>query len=114
MGRSELAVPIVSTQLVGDALVGERQSLEGLLGATFVFGLRSPAEASRALQLLGLDPEDRRAQRLLMGLDAGRCLMRDHAGRVEAVQVELVCRSLSRAVSRTPRPQALAAAGRRR
>ena len=41
MGRSELAVPIVSTQLVTDALVGERESLENLLGATFVFGMRS-------------------------------------------------------------------------
>ncbi len=41
MGRSELAVPIISTQLVTDALVGERESLENLLGATFVFGMRS-------------------------------------------------------------------------
>ena len=59
MGRSELAVPIIRTQLVTDALVGERESLENLIGATFVFGMRSEAEAARALQLLGLDPEDR-------------------------------------------------------
>jgi AAA domain-containing protein len=97
MGRSELAVPIMSTQLVTDALVGERESLENLLGATFVFGMRSSAEAARALALLGIDPEEDRALRLLLELDAGRCLMRDHYGRVEAVQVELAGRALLRA-----------------
>lgn len=101
MGRSELAVPIVSTQLVTDALVGERASLENLLGATFVFGMRSPAEASRALALLGVDPADRRAAALLLELDAGRCLMRDHRGRVEAIGVRLAG-SLLRAFSTTP------------
>ncbi|HXD53186.1 MAG TPA: ATP-binding protein [Solirubrobacteraceae bacterium] len=103
MGRSELAVPIISTQLVGDALVGERESLENLIGATFVFGMRSHAEASRALALLGLDPEDASLQRLLLGLQAGRCLFRDHRGRVEAIQVELLAPWLSEAFSTTPR-----------
>jgi hypothetical protein len=103
MGRSELAVPIVSTQLVTDALVGERESLENLLGATFVFGMRSEAEAARALTLLGLDPEDRRARERLLEMEAGRCLLRDHSGRVEAVQVEVVAPSLLRAFSTTPR-----------
>lgn len=103
MGRSELAVPIVSTQLVTDALIGERESLENLLGATFVFGMRSGAEAARALALLGLDPEDRRARERLLEMEAGRCLLRDHSGRVEAVQVELVAPSLLHALSTTPR-----------
>jgi hypothetical protein len=102
MGRSELAVPIVSTQLVTDALVGERESLENLLGATFVFGMRSDAETARALALLGLDPDDRAARAQLLEMDAGRCLFRDHSGRVEAVQVELVAPSLLRALSTTP------------
>jgi hypothetical protein len=102
MGRSELAVPIVSTQLVTDALVGERESLENLLGATFVFGMRSEAEAARALVLLGLDPEDRRARGRLLEMQAGRCLLRDHSGRVEAIQVEVVVPSLLRAFSTTP------------
>jgi hypothetical protein len=106
MGRSELAVPIVSTQLVTDALIGERESLENLLGATFVFGMRSEAEAARALTLLGLDPEDRRAREQLLDMDAGRCLLRDHSGRVEAVQVELVAPSLLRAFSTTPTTKA--------
>jgi hypothetical protein len=103
MGRSELAVPIVSTQLVTDTLVGERESLENLLGATFVFGMRSEAEAARALTLLGLDPEDRRARERLLEMEAGRCLLRDHSGRVEAIQVELLVPSLLRAFSTTPR-----------
>ncbi len=41
-------------------------------------------------QLLDLDPEDRRARHALLEFDAGRCLMRDHRGRVEAVQVEVL------------------------
>jgi hypothetical protein len=102
MGRSELAVPIVSTQLVTDALIGERESLENLLGATFVFGMRSETEAARALTLLGLDPDDRHAREQLLQMDAGRCLFRDHAGRVEAIQVEVVVPSLLRALSTTP------------
>jgi hypothetical protein len=106
MGRSELAVPIISTQLVTDALVGQRDSLENLIGATFVFGMRSEAEAGRALALLGLDPDDHRARECLLGLDAGRCLLRDHEGRVEAIQVDVVPRSLLRALSTTPRPVA--------
>jgi len=104
MGRSELAVPIISTQLVTDTLLGERESLENLIGATFVFGMSSEAEAARALTLLGLDPEDRRMRRSLLALEAGRCLFRDHRGRVEAIQVDVVVPSLLRAFSTTPRP----------
>jgi AAA-like domain len=102
MGRSELAVPIISTQLVTDALIGERESLENLLGATFVFGMRSEAEAGRALELLGLDSQDARARESLLAFDAGRCLFRDHSGRVEAIQVEVVAPALLRAFSTTP------------
>ena len=103
MGRSELAVPIISTQLVSDTLMGDRESLENLIGATFVFGMRSEAEAGRALGLLGLDPEDRRMRQTLLELEAGRCLFRDHHGRVEAIQVDVVVPSLLRAFSTTPR-----------
>ncbi len=101
MGRSELAVPIISTQLVTDTLLGERESLENLLGATFVFGMRSDGEARRALELLGLDPENRAMRHTLLELDAGRCLFRDHHGRIEAIQVD-VPPALLRAFSTTP------------
>ena len=102
MGRSELAVPIISTQLVGDALIGERESLESLVGATFVFGVRSEMEARRALALLGLDSEDAALRRVLLGLDSGRCLFRDHRGRIEAIQVELLAPWLLESFSTTP------------
>ena len=102
MGRSELAVPIISTQLVTDTLIGERESLENLIGATFVFGMRSEAEAARALTLLGLDPDSRRMRQSLLEMEAGRCLFRDHHGRVEAIQVDVVVPSLLKAFSTTP------------
>jgi hypothetical protein len=102
MGRSELAVPIISTQLVNDTLMGDRESLDNLIGATFVFGMRSEAEAGRALGLLGLDRDDRRMRQALLELDAGRCLFRDHRGRIEAIQVDVVVPSLLRALSTTP------------
>lgn len=104
MGRSELAVPIISTQLVSDALVDERSSVENLIGATFAFGMRSETEAGKALKLLGLDPEDRGMRSALLGFDCGRCLFRDHEGRVEALKVDLVLPSLRRAFSTTPAP----------
>jgi AAA-like domain len=103
MGRSELAVPIISTQLVSDTLLDGRDSLENLIGATFVFGLRSENEAARALRLLDLDPDDQALRRSLLEFDAGRCLMRDHRGRVEAIQVDVVAPWLLRALSTTPR-----------
>jgi AAA-like domain len=102
MGRSELAVPIISTQQVNDTIVGDRESLQNLIGATFVFGVRSQDEAARSLALLGLDPDDRRLRERLLELEAGRCFFRDHRGRVEAVQIELVVPSLVRAFSTTP------------
>jgi len=102
MGRSELAVPIISTQLVSDTLLDGRETLENLIGATFVFGLRSEREAERALTLLDLDPDDRTLRDRLLSFDAGRCLMRDHRGRVEAVQVEVLVPRLLAAFSTTP------------
>jgi hypothetical protein len=102
MGRSELAVPIISTQLVSDTLLDGRASLENLIGATFVFGLRSEKEAERALRLLDLDADDHALRARLLEFDGGRCLMRDHQGRVEAVQVEVLAPRLLSAFSTTP------------
>ena len=102
MGRSELAVPIISTQLVADTLLDGRAAIENLIGATFVFGLRSEAEAARALQLLDLDPDDQALREQLLSYDRGRCLMRDHQGRVEPIQVEVLAPHLLSAFSTTP------------
>jgi hypothetical protein len=41
-------------------------------------------------------------RRRVQGFDAGRCLFRDHRGRVEAIQVEVVAPALLRAFSTTP------------
>jgi hypothetical protein len=102
MGRSELAVPIISTQLVSDTLIDGREAIENLVGATFVFGLRSEREAERALELLDLDPDDRALRDQLLDFDRGRCLMRDHRGRVEPVQIDVLAPRLLRAFSTTP------------
>lgn len=102
MGRSELAVPIISTQLVSDTLLDGRASIENLVGATFVFGLRSEREAERALELLDLDPDDRVLRDQLLQFDRGRCLMRDHRGRIEPVQIDVLAPRLLRAFSTTP------------
>ena len=108
LGRSELAVPIISTQLVDDTLVNGRGSIENLIGATFVFGLRSDGEAERALRLLDVDPGERALRDALLSFERGRCLMRDHHGRVEAVQVEVLVPRLLRAFSTTPARRPLA------
>jgi hypothetical protein len=97
-------VPIIGTQLVTDAL--DREALDNLVGATFVFGMRSDAEAGRALGLLGLDATDERLRRSLLDLRPGQCLMRDHEGRVEAVQIDLAPPRLLAALSTTPETEA--------
>jgi hypothetical protein len=38
----------------------------------------------------------------LLDFEAGRCLFRDHRGRVEAIQVDVVVPALLRAFSTTP------------
>jgi AAA-like domain len=79
-----------------------RASSAPLLGATAVFGVRSEQEAGRVLALLGLDPDDERLRRQLLEFSAGRCLLRDHQGRIEAVQVDLASRRLLAGLSTTP------------
>jgi hypothetical protein len=103
MGRSELAVPIIGTQLVTDTMLGGID-LEGLIGVTLVFGVRSDREAGRALQLLSLDPDDRRMRQRLLEFEAGECLLRDHRGRSEAVQVDVLPELLAH-LSTTPPEQ---------
>lgn len=66
--------------------------------------MRSEAEAARALTLLGLDSDSRRMRQSLLEMESGRCLFRDHRGRVEAIQVDVVVPSLLKAFSTTPAP----------
>ena len=54
-GRSELAVPIISTQKLGDMA-----DQDNLIGHWFLFGMRSREHAARGLELLDLDTDDGR------------------------------------------------------
>ncbi|GIK77726.1 MAG: hypothetical protein BroJett022_14160 [Actinomycetes bacterium] len=83
MGRSMNITPLLASQIVGDA-----EELEPLVGAYLAFGVEREAEASRALGLLRLDPDDEAARQRLMAFRAGRCLYLDHHGRTLPMRVE--------------------------
>jgi len=93
MGRSELAVPVLDTQLITD-LMTDGESLDGLIGAALAFKPKTPDQAHRALTVLGLDPDDIPLRTRLMGLHAGQALMRDYEGRADFVQIDVVPRAL--------------------
>jgi hypothetical protein len=97
-GRSELAVPILSTQLIGDV---EKQ--DNLVGHWFLFGMRSREHAARRLELLDIDSDD---QRLLENLTErygkGRALYRDLQGRCEEVKVDIADPRLFELLNTTP------------
>jgi hypothetical protein len=95
-GRAENATPILVTHLVSDA-----EDIDNLIGARFVFGMESEAEAGRALRLLRLDDDDRLRQRLL-SFREGRCLFRDLDGHVVQMRVDLVDGELLRQLDTTP------------
>jgi hypothetical protein len=96
-GRSEFSTPILATHLVSDA-----EQIDNLIGARFVFGMESDAEAAKALALLRLDPDDQGLRERLLSFRRGRCLMRDYWGRVGSIQVDLADASLLAALDTTP------------
>jgi hypothetical protein len=84
-GRSELALPVISTQLTGDV-----SGKENLIGQAILFAMQHESEARTALALVGLDPDDERlVQNLTKHYGAGRGLYRDLHGRHEEIQVNL-------------------------
>jgi hypothetical protein len=85
LGRAENATLILATQQLTD--VGE---IENLIGTRMIFGQETAAEARRALELLGLDPEDRVLVERIRAYRRGRCLLRDIDDRVAEVQIEPV------------------------
>jgi hypothetical protein len=109
-GRSENATVILVTHMVGDA-----QELANLIGAIFVFGLKTDEEAGKALQLLGLDPEDTAMRQRLLKFRAGRCIMRDYEGNVVQMQVHVanpgMLQTLDTTPHREPQPDALESLG---
>lgn len=96
MGRARNVTPILATQILGDV-----DTLDGLIGAAFCFGVETEREASAALRLLRLDDDEALRQRLL-AFRRGRCFMRDYDGRVSPVQIDLLDPELLRALDTTP------------
>ena len=85
LGRAENATLILATQQLAD--VGE---IENLIGTRLIFGQETTAEARRALELLGLDADDRALVERVRGYRKGRCLLRDIDDRVAEVQIDPV------------------------
>lgn len=96
-GRAMNVVPLLATQVLGDAA-----ELEGLIGATFCFGVESEREARAALRLLQLDEDDAELIERLLSFRRGRCFLRDYGGRVSPVQIDLVDPALLEALDTTP------------
>ena len=103
-GRSELAVPILSTQLLGDV-----SDQDNLIGHWFLFAMKDRNHAVRALDLLGLD-ERLAADMMRWGEDVkggqGRAVYRDLQGRSEEIQVDLGGTGLLEALHTTPEDEA--------
>ena len=58
------------------------------LGSILCFGVEDVGQARTALRLLGLQEHDEALQQELISNRHGRCLLRDHEGRVGAFQVD--------------------------
>jgi hypothetical protein len=99
LGRSENATLLLATQQLGD--VGE---IENLIGTRLIFGQETAAEARRAIELLGLDPDDRALVERVRGYRRGRCLMRDIDDRVCELQIDPVYPHLLELLDTSPKP----------
>jgi len=97
LGRALNVTVLLLTQKLAD--LGD---LSDLVGVSFVFGQDSDAEAARALDLLGLDPDDQGLIALVRSLRRGRCLMRDLDGRVGLTQIDPASADLLAAFDTTP------------
>ncbi len=102
-GRSELAVPIISTQLLGDI-----EDQDNLIGHWFVFAMKARKDALRALGTMELDTGGNLASALTERYGDGRALYRDLYGRCEEIQVDLFDPELLAALSTTPEDEVLA------
>ena len=98
LGRGFNTTVLLATQQLRD--IGD---LSDLVGTYLIFGQESDAEAGRALELLGLDADDRTLVARVRGYRKGLCLMRDLDGRVGEVQIDLVFPELLAALDTTPK-----------
>ena len=82
-GRSEFATPILVTHLLAEA-----EQIDNLIGARFIFGQESEAEAIKGLGLLRLDRDDDRLVQRLLSYRKGLAMLRDYEGRVAPIRVD--------------------------
>jgi hypothetical protein len=97
LGRALNVTVLLLTQKLAD--LGD---LSDLVGVCLIFGHESEAEAARALDLIGLDPDDQGLIALVQSLRKGQCLMRDLDRRVGLVQVDPASDDLLAALDTTP------------
>ena len=101
LGRKENATVIVCSQTV----IELSQAMRALFGMYFLFGVNSPEEAARGLELLGLDAGDPALVGRLVDkrtFAKGRGLHRDLEGRVAEIQVDAVYSHILRALNTNP------------
>jgi hypothetical protein len=82
-GRSEYATPILVTHLLAEA-----EQIDNLIGARFIFGQESEAEAIKGLGLLRLDRDDDRLVQRLLSYRKGLAMLRDYEGRVAPIRID--------------------------
>ena len=82
-GRSEYATPILVTHLLAEA-----EQIDNLIGARFIFGQESEAEAIKGLRLLRLDRDDDRLVQRLLSYRKGLTMFRDYEGRVAPIRID--------------------------
>lgn len=82
VGEARNVTPLLATRTLGSV-----DEFEALIGPAFCFGVDTEQEARAALRLMRIDESDG-ARRQLLSFRRGRCLMRDHEGRVSPIQVD--------------------------
>jgi hypothetical protein len=97
LGRAFNATVLLATQRLED--LGD---LSDLVGTYLIFGQESDEEVRRALELLGLDPDDPALVARVRGYRQGLCLMRDLDGRVGELQIDPCFEELLDAFTTTP------------
>ena len=96
LGRAYNATVLLVTQRLEDV-----EGISELVGTWLMFGQDSDAEATRALELIRVEPTQDRVARLRQAR-AGRCLMRDLHGRVAEIQIDPGDPDILRAFDTTP------------
>ena len=106
-GRSEFATPILVTHLLAEA-----EQIDNLIGARFIFGQESEAEAIKGLGLLRLDRDDDRLVQRLLSYRKGLAMFRDYEGRVAPIRVDPGPRLLEELATRLRLRRCFALGGR--